>query len=318
MNKIKELHKKLIAKANIVISAITHRSTESAAPYEFKTFAFGSGTGSSQSIPKIIWSYWTGGQPPDFVQHCYNNWKAYNPEFEIIQVNDNNLISYLDDIPSNLQKNPPEKRADWVRVALLEKFGGFWLDSSILLSQSLDFILQEQFASQAGFVGFYIEKFTISPHQPVVENWFMACPPHSPFIHALKRLFTQEVIQKDAAQYINRLHQLGIFSQVKQGIDNLNYLTMHGCIQEILTSSHADYKLQLAKAEDGPFLYHVRSQWKRRKLQNQIFFQPVHGSITPIIKFRGNDRGYYDIYTKNKIYQKESIFSKIIKFNENA
>jgi hypothetical protein len=69
-----------------------------------------------------------------------------------------------DDLPTNFEDLYVPRQSDCIRLALLEKYGGIWLDASILLYKSLDWVI----AASMNNVGFYLEKFSIE--DKVVES----------------------------------------------------------------------------------------------------------------------------------------------------
>ena len=89
----------------------------------------------------------------------------------------------------------PDKKAqaysDVVRIALLDAFGGTWMDNSIILANSLDNIFLRQLQDQSGksMAAF------INPTQGLVENkyndsvesWFLAAKKNSRPIHAWRK-----------------------------------------------------------------------------------------------------------------------------------
>ena len=53
-------------------------------------------------------------------------------------INHENIKNYLDDIPDYFYKLCPAHQADYVRVCVVFKFGGIWMDSDTLVLNSLD------------------------------------------------------------------------------------------------------------------------------------------------------------------------------------
>lgn len=90
-------------------------------------------------IPKIIHYCWFGKNPKsDEIISCISSWKKQCPEFTIKEWNESNF-----DVTSSsfTQKMYKEKKwafvADYVRLSALEKEGGFYLDTDMLLLKSL-------------------------------------------------------------------------------------------------------------------------------------------------------------------------------------
>ena len=258
------------------------------------------------AIPRILWSYWQGGTPPLLVQRCFDHWRRLHPHFEIRILDERGVLQYLPAIPAALDGASAAKRADWIRLELLRRHGGIWLDASTILTQPLDWVLQEQARTGADFVGYYLQQYTSVPQRPVVENWFMAAPPGSAFIEDLQREFTQEVIARTGEQYIAHLQAQGLYTQALQRIDMPAYLTMHLALQVILLRG-GSYRLGLSPAESGPYFLHVQGRWRRAALKLRLLFMRARGPLPPLIKLRSPDRRRLDDYLAQGMYLPDSV-----------
>ncbi|MGX5663081.1 glycosyltransferase family 32 protein [Diaphorobacter nitroreducens] len=258
------------------------------------------------AIPRILWSYWQGGTPPLLVQRCFDHWRRLHPHFEIRILDERGVLRYLPVIPAALDGASAAKRADWIRLELLRRHGGIWLDASTILTQPLDWVLEEQARTGADFVGYYLQQYTSVPDRPVVENWFMAAPPGSPFIEDLQREFTQEVIARTGEQYIAHLQTQGLYTQALQRIDMPAYLTMHLALQVILLRG-GSYRLGLSPAESGPYFLHVQGRWRRAALKLRLLFMHARGPLPPLIKLRSPDRRRLDDYLTQGLYLPDSV-----------
>lgn len=98
------------------------------------------------SHEKIIWQYWGQGVDsldlPDIVKLCFKSVDKNRGEYTVIRLDDSNIRDYLD-LPEFVWEkrvNPQFKHAffaDLLRLALLEVYGGVWLDATIYLSSPL-------------------------------------------------------------------------------------------------------------------------------------------------------------------------------------
>jgi hypothetical protein len=106
---------------------------------------------------KIIWQYW--GQQnldaplPPVVQHCFDAVDKYKEDYQVIRLNDANISDYLD-FPSFVWNENGDYKfsrvffSDLLRLALLQNYGGVWIDATILLTGPLP----KQFSEQDYFV----------------------------------------------------------------------------------------------------------------------------------------------------------------------
>lgn len=103
------------------------------------------------SIPKIIHYCWFGNNPlPDYAIKCIDSWKKLCPDYEIKLWNEENF----DFSSCKYAKQAYENKkyafvTDYVRLAVLYKYGGIYLDVDVELIKPLDPLL-----TKAGFAGF--------------------------------------------------------------------------------------------------------------------------------------------------------------------
>lgn len=94
---------------------------------------------------RYAWSCWWQGmeEAPDLIKACINSQKRYLPkETELIIITQDNYRDYVD-FPQWLLDRVEDGRvtlttfSDVIRASLLYKYGGIWLDSTILLTEAL-------------------------------------------------------------------------------------------------------------------------------------------------------------------------------------
>lgn len=92
-------------------------------------------------FPKKIWRYWAQGweNAPFMVRYCTEAVQHYAPDWEIINLDDKNIGEYID-LPAYLKNSsnfPIQPISDLIRVKLLDKYGGVWLDATAFLNTNL-------------------------------------------------------------------------------------------------------------------------------------------------------------------------------------
>lgn len=259
-------------------------------------------------LPKIIWSYWHDNNPPMVVKTCIAGWQKLNPEYQIHLVTADSITLFIDHIPANLTQHHVTKQADWLRLALLEKYGGVWLDASIILTQPLSSWL-EKFFQQGSFFGFYLDRNYQDFSLPLLENWFIAAKPGDPFIKDWFRSFQTEVIEKGTEHYLAALKRSGRFKALTANIDTPDYHTMHVMAQQLLSEQGAaeKYNLTLWRAEDSAYKLHVASHWRRKRLYWRLLFLKLPQFMPPLIKLRGGERRKLEPYLQRGWYRQNSI-----------
>ena len=239
-----------------------------------------------KTIPKLIWSFWDSENLPPIVQKCKDSWKKYNPDYDIHIINKENIHNYVSkefdifSMPHN--KNSIARSTDFLRLYLLYNYGGFWLDASIFLNESLNTFVKQK----CDIAGFYLDGFTSNSDYPIIESWFIGS--------SCKNLIIK--LWLDCFLILNNFHNVEDYikwirsNEVDlQKIDNPEYLSIHSAaqllFQKILTPKQINDYFFLLKAEDGPYLYLTSVNWNSEKA-----FDNTDNLRMPIVKLRGIER----------------------------
>ncbi len=134
-------------------------------------------------IPKTIHYCWFGKkEKPELVLNCIASWKVHCGDYEIKEWDENTF-----DVNSHpfTRKMYQEKKyafvADYVRLLALEKNGGIYLDTDMLLVRSLTPLLQTTL-----LLGKESDTY--------ISCGMIGSEPHHPFIQAMKKSY--DTIQK--------------------------------------------------------------------------------------------------------------------------
>lgn len=94
-------------------------------------------------IPKKIHYCWFGrGELPPLAQKCIASWRKYCPDYEIIQWNEDNFDTSLNDYVRFCYENKKWAfLSDYVRLFVVKEYGGIYFDTDVELVQSLDSLL---------------------------------------------------------------------------------------------------------------------------------------------------------------------------------
>ena len=98
------------------------------------------------SIPKIIHYCWFGGGPISAEsQKCMESWKKYCPDYKIIEWNEQNFeISQNRYAQQAYEAKKYAFVSDYVRLAVLYRYGGIYLDTDVELVRPLDELLEHK------------------------------------------------------------------------------------------------------------------------------------------------------------------------------
>jgi len=134
-----------------------------------------------------IWLYWEnkpGKIIPPYIELCYETIRHHcSEDFEVILTTPDTIRDYIPDAGKFEQiRNPnPAIRAAYIRVALLEKYGGIWMDSDIIVLKS--FAPMKELIESNGFVCFHKN----SAGDNHIPNWMLMSMPGSKIITEYKR-----------------------------------------------------------------------------------------------------------------------------------
>lgn len=234
-------------------------------------------------IPKHIWTFWDG-PPTDLVAKCIESWRKFNPTYEITVLDKETVGQYVDEIDLADRHYSVQKYSDMVRVEVLSKNGGIWMDASIVCYKPLDWIQKVQQKNKVEFVGFYSSENTLPEFKstsPVIENWCFACVPNSTLV-------------KDWAKEFKRINDYatveGYLESLNANLQNIparEYLTQHCAMQEILQKPN-QYSMYLYDAFNTAFKPQADNEGDATKTMDRVMKKEYKN--LSMVKLRGPDR----------------------------
>ena len=136
---------------------------------------------------KKIWFLWLQGYEdmPELVRRCYESWHKYNPGWEIIFLDRDNVDDYVNVSPIFEDRSARIYRvsqSEIIRINLLHQYGGVWVDATCFCCQPLD-----------DWIGDYLDSGFFAFHRPGVDrmlsSWFLAAKKGNDLI----RIYCEEV-----------------------------------------------------------------------------------------------------------------------------
>lgn len=240
-------------------------------------------------VPKRIWTYWDSSKIPECVHRCMAGWRRLHPGYEIHFVRPDTVSDFADDIPPNFHDLGAPRQSDWVRLFVLRKHGGIWMDASIILTKPLDWVVPKR------AFAYRLKSFQTSKKFPVIESWFLACVPGHPFFEAWFAEFDMACRKfgDDGDGYLRHLKKTygtRAYAAMHQNIhDGLRaYLTIHITAQKIMQQDGIR-PIETAVAEDGPFALLVSSKWNEKAFAKKLL-QACSGPVPEVIKLRSDER----------------------------
>jgi len=117
---------------------------------------------------KDIYILWFQGfdNAPIVVKKCLASWKHHNPDWNIIELDDTNLSKYID--ISMYRHINLTALSDIVRIFLLNKFGGLWVDATTFCNIPLNNWLEEYITE-----GFFTFNWVTKHIYHTIATWFI-------------------------------------------------------------------------------------------------------------------------------------------------
>jgi len=233
-------------------------------------------------LPRIIWCHWNIRPLPSMTAEHWNQIRNLHPTkdgWEIRELSDANLQNWIHAFPEGYDKLSLQHKADWIRLYILERYGGCWVDAGIWANHSFAPIWEETRVRQAELTAFWLDS------KQYVENWFLIAPAESRIVSAWRKEF-ERAISMGFLPYRRSLEARGVnLTNIFQDKDD-TYLTMHAAMRYIQQTMNPD--LLLYRAEDTMFKIHDECNWEDNCMRPR--FRQMKMTAIPWIKLRGSDR----------------------------
>lgn len=109
--------------------------------YFFKTDYINVKITKLKKTPNNIWLYWENKKnqkKPTYISLCQDTVKKHcSKDFKIHFLTETSVYNYLPDLRKDLDNLEIPQKVDYIRLLILQKFGGIWLDSDIIVFKSL-------------------------------------------------------------------------------------------------------------------------------------------------------------------------------------
>jgi len=252
-------------------------------------------------IPKIIWTHWNTEQMPPNVARILEERKKALPNWIHVIVHDDTFRKYVGaEPPANFGALSAQHRADWIRLALLKRYGGLWADSGIIFNseKALDDIYDEACAAKTHLTVFRLFDKT----DKYLENWFIMAPQQSDILCDWFREYNQAVIMgfKAYKEYVFS-KGVNIIEKIYKRDDDNVYLTQHACLQSVIQSAPYKSRILIKDASDSMFAVQEACAWDHKCIVYRLGQDPTIRYRYPYIKLRGGDRDFdMNLYFKSR------------------
>lgn len=112
---------------------------------------------SDNSEKPYLWSYWElkkgYTKPHDYIDLCFKIMRKKGSKYYNVQIlDDKTVLNYLPELRTDINQLPLALKADYIRVALLCKYGGLWLDADTIMITDMKEIAE--LIQNSDFIGF--------------------------------------------------------------------------------------------------------------------------------------------------------------------
>jgi hypothetical protein len=227
----------------------------------------------NKKIPKIIWTYWSEDTLPYFIHKCIQTWYDKNTDYKIHILGERNLHMYFTTEEISVMNNwrfndSPQKFSDIVRLGILSKHGGIWLDASIICYESFDWVHKEN----SECIVYHIPEFS---KVPLIESWFIACTKNNQFIKYWRDEFMNVDRFFSISEYVITCNRES--PKITLDIKYPEYLLIYICARRV--HLRKEHNVKLLNATKGPYSYQTNGMQNICKATRHKFF-----------KFRKEDR----------------------------
>jgi hypothetical protein len=239
-------------------------------------------------LPKNIFTYWHSDDIDPIVKINIDNWKRKLPDWTIHVITMSNIDEYVNkSYYTKFNNIIPQHFADHIRLYLLEKYGGVWMDGSILIvkPEVLNNIYNECIESKRDVVLFEYSKRSVNKH-PYLENWFIMAPQNSKLIKVWKKKF-DECYFDGFKICRHKILKCGV--NIEQTIKNSNYLMMHAVMNCIYLKNK--FNIKILQASESIFYIQDMLKWNDDKVVDYILSDKIDElDNIYMIKYTGETR----------------------------
>lgn len=252
------------------------------------------------NIPKKIWMYWDSVDRSDLIELCIQNTKKICFDYEIVVLDSTSVKKYID-LPDFEKHIPLAVKADFIRLALLNKYGGIWMDASIFITENFNWFLKKM-NSKETFV-FYSDHCTTNISNPIVENWFIAAPEHSVFIADWFDEFKKCIFSKSPTEYYKGYSKR---MDIIQNIPNTDYLMCY--ISAAIVRNKKSYDICMLNSGSQGHYYNYVFYSNSYFIGLKLLFKKSQDVFKPkIIKFTKETRINVDFLLQKRSFDLDSI-----------
>lgn len=151
-----------------------------------------------------IWICWLQGyeNAPDIVKRCKESVLRYSSGCDVVVLDNDNIKEYIE-VPDFIEEKHNKgiihhtQYSDYIRVALLSKYGGIWIDSTALLTSPLpEYILKADL---------FCFKLPVEG-RICASSWFISAKPNHPILNQMLSIFNEYWMNENKLVSYSMIH----------------------------------------------------------------------------------------------------------------
>ncbi|MES1956045.1 hypothetical protein SAHY_15747 [Salinisphaera hydrothermalis EPR70] len=270
---------------------------------------FGHGVEGFEPIPKRIWLYWEQPEKPELVAALNADVSRKNPDHEIVSLDRTNAAAYIPEYSEWDGSLAPQHKADLLRLYLVSRYGGIWMDSSIYLGHSLQWLHDWSAQSRLDFVGFRNDNLESGPY-PMIENWFFAASAGHAFVSRWLD-YLKPLCDGDTDTLFSDLMSIPQCRAAASRVPNPRYRLAYLANQAALANS-SGYQMGLLRARDEAFSFaeqYSRNTWE---LAMNWTVRPAPEQSPVLVKMTQRDRSIIMAYDEAGMTRSDSLIGSVL------
>jgi hypothetical protein len=160
--------------------------------------------------------------------------------FVPVLVTDETVSSFIDVRHACIHEAHSHKalKSDFVRLALLHKHGGVYMDASVIATEPLDWIIQNGVGYSFFQAFFNQNNMNISCQAPVIETSFLSAPPRHPLVSA----WLDELLKMKRCDEADMVRFLDDTPVLQKNLGALYHVTYHVLTNLLLKRPLKDFE----------------------------------------------------------------------------
>jgi 2-polyprenyl-3-methyl-5-hydroxy-6-metoxy-1,4-benzoquinol methylase len=252
---------------------------------------------------------------------------SHGKGYSVHLITEQNILDYVDPLPDYFYRLCPAHQADFVRVYVICKYGGIWLDSDTLVLDSLDTLFDKLESGN----GFFIRE-----NNQYLWNGIFGSKKQTPLMIEWKNRLTDLLDHKKEKINWSEIGNVMLQSmmidnsflyndyEIMNGLDNMYPVNWNNCVSEYLDKPYENYKTIIRPYQ--PLVVLVNSVYKALESKTE---DEIRNGTTPLhyfIKQSLDSRKLIDemrlkgmnlIREKHNTFQRSFVFdSKIQKHSD--